>query len=122
MFTTRSAVTASILAAAFALSAIPASAQTQAPSASACRQIVITGTNVGVLSGPFTNGYPLQVRRTGSVMTSCKLFRGNGSNSYGNKCGRSGYNYFEVNIRRTRDDIGFVYTKGYVPVTCARAR
>ncbi|MGW2156070.1 hypothetical protein [Nonomuraea sp. NPDC001699] len=124
MFTTRTTVGASVLAAAFVLAAVPASAQaqSQAPAAAACRQIVITGSNVGVREFAFNNGQVLQTRKTGSVLTSCQFLRGNGSNGYTPKCGASGYNWYQVNIKPTRDEIGLVVTKGYVPATCARVR
>ncbi|MDR8414354.1 hypothetical protein MTP10_37195 [Nonomuraea sp. 3-1Str] len=124
MLTTRTTIAAPVLAAAFVLITVPASAQaqSQAPAASACRQIVITGSNVGVREFAHNNAQVLQTRKTKSVLTSCQFVRGNGSNSYTPKCGASGRNWFQVNIKPTRDEVGFEVNKGYVPATCARVR
>ncbi|PRX44877.1 hypothetical protein B0I32_1495 [Nonomuraea fuscirosea] len=90
--------------------------------ASACRKIVITGVRVGVREFAFTNGDVLRVRNTGSTLTSCGVLRGNGSNGYADKCGRSGRDWFQVTIPATRNWLGQSVTRGFVPVTCARVR
>lgn len=102
-----------------ASSAQAATAQQQA---SACRSVVVTGGRIAVREWPFVNADILRVRTRGQVLRSCKFVRGNGSNSYPNKCGASGRNWLEVNIPRTRTEIGFVVTKGYIAATCARYR
>ncbi|MEV4072245.1 hypothetical protein [Nonomuraea fuscirosea] len=90
--------------------------------ASACRKIVITGVRVGVREFAFTNGDVLRVRNTGSTLTSCGVLRGNGSNGYADKCGRSGRDWFQVTIPATRNWLGQSVTRGFVPMTCARVR
>ncbi|MGW0481182.1 hypothetical protein [Nonomuraea sp. NPDC003214] len=88
----------------------------------ACRKVVITGVRVGVREFAFTNADVLRVRDTGSTLTSCGTLRGNGSNGYADKCGRSGYNWYKVTIPATRNWAGQTVTEGFVPVTCARVR
>ncbi|MEV4837030.1 hypothetical protein AB0K05_21050 [Nonomuraea sp. NPDC049486] len=86
----------------------------------ACRKIVITGVRVGVREFAFTNADVLRVRDTGRTLTSCGVLRGNGSNGYADKCGRSGRNWYLVKIPATRNWLGQSLTQGYVPATCAR--
>ncbi|MET9247123.1 hypothetical protein [Nonomuraea sp. NPDC003709] len=102
--------------AAVPLTAGPASAQTTAQtSAQACRSLRVTGGNVAIRDFPFTNGLVLRTLATGTRLTTCELVRGTGANSYPNKCGKRGADWYKVRSGRTTVT-GSPF--GYVPATC----
>ncbi|MEU6713806.1 SH3 domain-containing protein [Nonomuraea sp. NPDC046802] len=86
-------------------------------SAAACRSLRVTGGNVAIREFPFTNGAVLRTVPTGTTFSTCELLRGNGSNGYASKCGRTGHNWYKVRSGRTTVT-GSPF--GYVPATCVR--
>ncbi|MFI6637438.1 hypothetical protein ACIBI7_51885 [Nonomuraea fuscirosea] len=94
-------------------------AGTQASTGRACWKIRVTArTRVAIREFQFVNADVLRSVRRGTVLTSCQFVRGGGANSYPNKCGRSGRNWFQVYSGTRTAFLNSPF--GYVPATCAR--
>ncbi|YCK33040.1 hypothetical protein ACNF49_02730 [Actinomadura sp. ATCC 39365] len=127
MFRPSTLFAGSVLAAlTMGFAAIPANAQTQtttqavsrtANGAGACRQVQVTGDKIAIRDFPFVNGLVVRTVARGTILTTCGVVAGNGSNSYPSKCGLRGQSWYQVRSGRLTVT-GSPY--GYVPATCVR--